>query len=40
LDRLGRSLRELIETVDQLKGNGIGMMSLEEKWIRRQRQGS
>ena len=31
LDRLGRSLRELIETVDQLKGNGIGMMSLEEK---------
>jgi DNA invertase Pin-like site-specific DNA recombinase len=29
LDRLGRSLRELIETVDQLKGNGIGMMSLE-----------
>jgi DNA invertase Pin-like site-specific DNA recombinase len=31
LGRLGRSLRELIETVDQLKGSGIAMMSLEEK---------
>ena len=28
LDRLGRSLRQLIETVDQLKSSGIGMVSL------------
>ncbi len=31
LDRLGRSLRELLETVEMLKQNGIGFMSLEEK---------
>jgi DNA invertase Pin-like site-specific DNA recombinase len=31
LDRLGRSLRELLETVEQLKSRGIGLMSLEEK---------
>jgi DNA invertase Pin-like site-specific DNA recombinase len=31
LDRLGRSLRELLETVDQLKARGIGLISLEEK---------
>jgi DNA invertase Pin-like site-specific DNA recombinase len=31
LDRLGRSLRELLETVDQLKARGIGLVSLEEK---------
>jgi len=31
LDRLGRSLRELLETVEHLKQNNIGLMSLEEK---------
>lgn len=31
LDRLGRSLKELLETVDQLKSRGIALMSLEEK---------
>lgn len=31
LDRLGRSLKELLETVEMLKGRGIGLMSLEEK---------
>jgi DNA invertase Pin-like site-specific DNA recombinase len=31
LDRLGRSLRELLETVELLKGRGIGFMSLEER---------
>ena len=31
LDRLGRSLRELLETVDQLKARGIGLVSIEEK---------
>ena len=31
LDRLGRSLKELLETVDQLKKAGINFMSLEEK---------
>lgn len=31
LDRLGRSLRELLETVEMLKTRGIGLMSLEEK---------
>ena len=31
LDRLGRSLRELLETVDQLKASGIGLVSIEEK---------
>jgi DNA invertase Pin-like site-specific DNA recombinase len=31
LDRLGRSLRELLETVEMLKQNHIGFMSLEEK---------
>jgi DNA invertase Pin-like site-specific DNA recombinase len=31
LDRLGRSLRELLETVDKLKKFGIGFMSLEER---------
>jgi DNA invertase Pin-like site-specific DNA recombinase len=31
LDRLGRSLRELLDTVQLLNGRGIGMMSLEEK---------
>lgn len=31
LDRLGRSLRELLETVEMLKGRGIGFMSLEER---------
>ncbi len=30
LDRLGRSLKELLETVDELKRRGIAMMSLEE----------
>src|ERR1700733_2683445 len=30
LDRLGRSLRELLETVERLKKQGIGFMSLEE----------
>ena len=31
LDRLGRSLKELIDTVELLKQRGIGLMSLEEK---------
>ena len=31
LDRLGRSLKELLETVEYLKANAIGLMSLEEK---------
>lgn len=31
LDRLGRSLAELISIVDQLKTRGIGLVSLEEK---------
>ncbi|MCY4460092.1 MAG: recombinase family protein [Albidovulum sp.] len=31
LDRLGRSLRELLETVDTLKARGIHLMSLEER---------
>ena len=30
LDRLGRSLRELLETVDDLKSRGIHLVSLEE----------
>jgi DNA invertase Pin-like site-specific DNA recombinase len=31
LDRLGRSLRELLETVEMLKQQGIALMSLEER---------
>lgn len=31
LDRLGRSLKELLETVEHLKAHKIGLMSLEEK---------
>ena len=31
LDRLGRSLRELLETVDSLKAQGIHLVSLEER---------
>ena len=31
LDRLGRSLRELLETVDNLKAHGIHLVSLEER---------
>jgi len=31
LDRLGRSLKELLETVEYLKASKIGLMSLEEK---------
>ena len=31
LDRLGRSLRELLETVDGLKTRGIHLVSLEER---------
>lgn len=31
LDRLGRSLKELLETVEYLKERKIGLMSLEEK---------
>ena len=31
LDRLGRSLRELLETVDGLKAQGIHLVSLEER---------
>jgi len=31
LDRLGRSLKELLETVDNLKAQGINLISLEEK---------
>ena len=30
-DRLGRSLRELLETVDALKARGIHLVSLEER---------
>jgi DNA invertase Pin-like site-specific DNA recombinase len=31
LDRLGRSLRQLLETVEDFKRRGFGLMSLEEK---------
>ena len=31
LDRLGRTLRELLETVDGLKARGIHLVSLEER---------
>ncbi|KAB8333628.1 recombinase family protein [Scytonema tolypothrichoides VB-61278] len=31
LDRLGRSLKQLLETVERFKQQGIGLMSLEEK---------
>ena len=31
LDRLGRSLRELLKTVDELKDRGIHLVSLEER---------
>lgn len=31
LDRLGRSLKELLESVETLKHHNIGLMSLEEK---------
>ena len=31
LDRLGRSLKEMLETVEYLHQNDIGLMSLEEK---------
>ncbi len=31
LDRLGRSLKELLETVDTLKAQNIGLISLEER---------
>ena len=31
LDRLGRSLRQLLDTVELLKSRGIGLLSLEEK---------
>ncbi len=31
LDRLGRSLRELLEIVEALKGRGVALLSLEEK---------
>ena len=31
LDRLGRSLRDLLETVQALKDRGIGLVSLEER---------
>lgn len=31
LDRLGRSLKELLETIDHLKGRGINLISLEEQ---------
>lgn len=31
LDRLGRSLKELLETVEDLKSQGINLISLEEK---------
>ena len=33
LDRLGRSLRELLETVDGLKARGIHLISLEERRV-------
>lgn len=31
LDRLGRSLKELLETVEELRNRGIGLISLEER---------
>ena len=31
LDRLGRSLRELLDTVQRLRDRGVGFVSLEEK---------
>ena len=31
LDRLGRSLKELLEVVEDLRGRGIGLISLEER---------
>lgn len=31
LDRLGRSLKELLDTVEDLKARGIGLVSLEER---------
>lgn len=31
LDRLGRSLAELLTTVEKLRGQGIALLSLEEK---------
>ncbi|MBW4971757.1 recombinase family protein, partial [Croceibacter atlanticus] len=31
LDRLGRSLAELLATVETLRGQGIALLSLEEK---------
>ncbi len=31
LDRLGRSLKELLETVENLKDQDIGLISLEER---------
>jgi DNA invertase Pin-like site-specific DNA recombinase len=31
LDRLGRSLRELLDTVDRLRERGVALVSLEEK---------
>jgi DNA invertase Pin-like site-specific DNA recombinase len=31
LDRLGRSLKELLETVEMLKQRGVALMSLEER---------
>ncbi len=31
LDRLGRSLRELLETVETLKASGVALQSLEER---------
>ena len=31
LDRLGRSLKELLETVEDLKSRGINLISIEEK---------
>jgi DNA invertase Pin-like site-specific DNA recombinase len=33
LDRLGRSLKELLETVDDLMGRGINLISLEKNSI-------
>jgi DNA invertase Pin-like site-specific DNA recombinase len=35
LDRLGRSLRELIDLVGELEGRGVGFRSLKEKLARR-----
>lgn len=31
LDRLGRSLKELLETVEDLRARGVGLVSLEER---------